>query len=149
MIYKYNYQNIQIQKGYDMKEKSQSTPGFTTSVKTRPLLVSKLDIYTREKACIIKSQRLVDEWYVFIWKGSKCEAQSGYNDDLTMAFSIGLYIRDYALKIRNDGIELNRNALRLMHKSGGSSGVYTNSSITNQWNMRLQNKETEELNWLL
>ena len=142
-------QNIQIQKGYDMKEKSQSTPGFTTSVKTRPLLVSKLDIYTREKACIIKSQRLVDEWYVFIWKGSKCEAQSGYNDDLTMAFSIGLYIRDYALKIRNDGIELNRNALRLMHKSGGSSGVYTNSSITNQWNMRLQNKETEELNWLL
>ena len=35
-----------------MKEKSQSTPGFTTSVKTRPLLVSKLDIYTREKACI-------------------------------------------------------------------------------------------------
>ena len=66
-----------------------------------------------------------------------------------MAFSIGLYIRDYALKIRNDGIELNRNALRLMHKSGGSSGVYTNSSITNQWNMRLQNKETDELNWLL
>ena len=51
----------QIQKGYDLKDKSQMTPGFTTSSKTRPLLISKLDIYFRERSLIVRSTRLLDE----------------------------------------------------------------------------------------
>jgi len=141
---------VQLEKGYDIKDKAQMTPGFTTSGKTRPLLISKLDMYSREKSCIIKSQRLVDEWYMFIWKGSRCEAQRGYNDDLTMAWSIGLYIRDYALKLRNDGIELNKNSLRLFQKVGGPSGVYTgnNANAHNSLNMNVNGNE-ESLKWLL
>ena len=138
---------IQLQKGYDMKDKSQMTPGFTTSARTRPLLVSKLDIYTREKSVTIRSKRLIDEWYVFIWKGSKCEAQNGYNDDLTMSFSIGLFVRDFALKLRNDGIELNRKALS--NFTNGSSGLY-NSTQTNKNNWSIDiNGTKEDLNWLL
>ncbi len=130
-----------------MKDKSQMTPGFTTSARTRPLLVSKLDIYTREKSVTIRSKRLIDEWYVFIWKGSKCEAQNGYNDDLTMSFSIGLFVRDFALKLRNDGIELNRKALS--NFTNGSSGLY-NSTQTNKNNWSIDiNGTKEDLNWLL
>ena len=87
-----------LQKGYDLKDKSQMTPGFTTSSKTRPLLISKLDIYFREKRLSSGLTRLLDEFAVFIWKGHRAEAQRGYNDDLVMALSIGLWVRDTALK---------------------------------------------------
>ena len=36
----------------------------------------------------------------FIWKNNRAEAQSGYNDDLVMSFGIAMYIRDTALRLR-------------------------------------------------
>ncbi|HCT51349.1 MAG TPA: hypothetical protein DF712_02715, partial [Balneola sp.] len=72
----------QLNKGYDLKDKSQMIPGFTTTSKTRPLIISKLDTLMREQSPIIKSKRLLDELYVFVWKGNRAEAQVGYNDDL-------------------------------------------------------------------
>ena len=140
---------IQLKKGYDMKDKSQMVPGFTTSSRTRPLLISKLDIYFREKACVVRSNRLIDELFVFVWRGSRPEAQSGYNDDLVMAFSIAMYIRDTALKLRNEGLELNKRAIGLMGTNTSYNGVYTQKSDPNDsWNMDLGNNK-EDLTWLL
>ena len=140
---------IQLKKGYDMKDKSQMVPGFTTSARTRPLLISKLDIYFREKACVVRSNRLIDELFVFVWRGSRPEAQSGYNDDLVMAFSIAMYIRDTALKLRNEGLELNKRAIGLMGTNTSYNGVYTPKSDPNDsWNMDLGNNK-EDLTWLL
>ena len=139
--------NVQLNKGYDLKDKSQMVPGFTTSARTRPLLISKLDIYLREKACCVNSTRLVDELFVFVWKGSRPEAQHGYNDDLVMAFSIAMYVRDTALKLRNEGLELNKRAIGLM---GKSNPVYQQTSDpNNSWSMNLGNGDNEDLNWLL
>ena len=121
------------------------TPGFTTSQRTRPLLVSKLDIYFREKSCTVKSKRLIDELLVFIWNGNRPEAQRGYNDDLVMAFAISLFVRDHALKLRNEGIELNRLALNNFNKS---SAVYNNTSQPNEWTMNV-GREDEDITWLL
>ena len=141
--------DVQLRKGYDIKDKSQMVPGFTTSARTRPLLISKLDIYFREKACVVRSTRLIDELFVFIWRGSRPEAQSGYNDDLVMAFSIAMYIRDTALKLRNDGLELNKRAIGLMGNSTTYNGVYSQrSNENNSWNMNI-NGEDEDLTWLL
>ena len=140
---------VQLKKGYDMKDKSQMVPGFTTSARTRPLLISKLDIYFREKACIVRSSRLIDELFVFVWRGSRPEAQSGYNDDLVMAFSIAMYIRDTALKLRNEGLELNKRAIGLMGTNTSYNGIYTQKSDANDsWNMNLGN-DKEDLTWLL
>ncbi len=136
---------VQLNKGYDMKDRSQMTPGFTTSSRTRPLLVSKLDIYFREKTCTVKSKRLIDELLVFIWNGNRPEAQRGYNDDLVMAFAISLFVRDHALKLRNEGIELNRLALNNFNKS---SAVYNNTSQPNEWTMNV-GREDEDITWLL
>ena len=36
----------------------------------------------------------IDELFVFIWNGSRAEAQQGYNDDLTISFSPSLFISD-------------------------------------------------------
>ena len=125
------------------------TPGFTTSSRTRPLLVSKLDIYFREKTCIVRSRRLLDELSVFIWKNNRPEAQSGYNDDLVMSFAIGLFVRDTALKLRNEGMEMNRNALRLMGKTGNEF-KNTKSIQNDPWKMNMGGKgPDEDLTWLI
>jgi len=141
---------VQLRKGYDMKDKSQMVPGFTTSSRTRPLLVSKLDIYFREKACIVRSKRLIDELFVFIWKGSRPEAQQGYNDDLVMAYAIAMYVRDTALKLRNEGLELNKRALGLMGSSNGHDGVYGQSDTAKHesWNIQIGDDQ-EDLTWLI
>ena len=135
----------QISKGYDLKDKSQMTPGFTTSSKTRPLLISKLDIYFRERSLIVRSTRLLDELAVFIWKGHRAEAQRGYNDDLVMALSIGLWVRDTALKLRNDGINLSKNAI---DNIGRSDGMYTQNDTHKDWKWDTPNGG-EDLTWLI
>ena len=98
-------------KGYDLMNKSDMVAGFTMSHKTRPLTISKMELYIREKSCIIRSTRLLEELYVFIWRAGRAEAAAGYSDDLTMCFCQGLWVRDTALKLRQAGIEINRAAV--------------------------------------
>ena len=62
---------MQLSQGYDLKGKDKMVPGFSTTAKTRPMIISKLESYFREKAPIIHSQRLLDELFVFIWNGSR------------------------------------------------------------------------------
>ena len=45
----------------------------------------------------------------------KSEAQ-GYNDDLVMSFAICLWVRDTALRLRQEGIDLQKKTLILHHK---------------------------------
>ena len=136
----------QLTRGYDLKDKSQMTPGFTTSSKTRPLLISKLDIYFREKTFIVRSTRLLDELAVFIWKGHRAEAQRGYNDDLVMSLAIGLWVRDTALKLRNDGIQLSKNAINHIVKT---DGLYTQNDVHKDWKWQEGSDNGEDLTWLI
>lgn len=125
----------QVARGKDLTDTSAMVPGFTTSSKTRPLIIAKLDSYMRERAPVIRSKRLLEELFVFIWKGAKAEAQEGYNDDLVMSFAIGLWLRDTAIKLKQKGLSLQKKSLEYTGKLG--SNVYTRSSYTkrNQWEM--------------
>ena len=91
------------------KRKDDMVPGFSMTSRTRPLVISKLDTYMRERTPIIRSKRLIDELFVFIWNGSRAEAQRGYNDDLVISFSTGLWVRDTALKLETTGNGFNKN----------------------------------------
>ena len=96
----------------EAKDKSDQVAGFTTSSRTRPLVISKLELYLRERAVIAHSQRLMDELMVFIWTPTgRAEARRGYNDDLVMSFGIAMYIRDTAFKLRQQSMELSRSAV--------------------------------------
>ena len=94
-------------------------PGFTLTSKTRPLVIAKLEEFFREKSVIVHSQRLIDELFVFIYNGSRAEAMRGYNDDLVMSFAIGLWVRDTALRLRTEGIELVKKSLNTMLDTDG------------------------------
>jgi hypothetical protein len=139
-------ENVHLAKGYDLKNKAQKVPGFSTTSKTRPLIISKIETYFREKSPIVHSKRLIDELYVFIWNGSRAEAQRGYNDDLVMSFGIALWVRDTALRLHQQGIDLSRKTLGHL---GKSAGVYNNNTNPNgSWDWKA-GKDDEGLNWLL
>ena len=70
-------------------------------------MISALEMYMREKSPTIRSKRLIQELFVFVWLNSKAQAQVGYNDDLVMSFAIALWLRDTSLKLRQQGIALN------------------------------------------
>jgi hypothetical protein len=140
--------SVQLPKGYDLKLKENMVPGFTTSAKTRPLLISKLETYFRERAPIIKSSRLVEELYVFIWNGAKAEAQTGYNDDLVMSFAIGLWVRDTALKLRQEGMVKTRMSLDYLGKASTPHKPSYSLGEDTGWNMKI-NGQDEDLTWLL
>lgn len=89
-------------------ENDKLVPGFTVSTTTRPLLVAKAREYVGDRSVKIYSQRLLKEMRVFVWNNGKPAAQAGYNDDLVMAFATALYVRDTALKMRQQGMDLVR-----------------------------------------
>ena len=58
-------------------EKKQ-VPDFTTSMKTRPLIISKMETYVREKELELVSERTIEELFTFVWNGQRAEAMQGY-----------------------------------------------------------------------
>jgi len=92
----------------------QTVPGFVTSAKTRPLVISKMEAYIRDRHFIFHSKRLLEELRVFIWQNGKAQAQNGYNDDLVMALGIGLFTRDTGVKFSQQGMDMTRRSIDLI-----------------------------------
>ena len=90
---------------YQAEHRSTAVPGFTTSMKTRPLIVAKLEEFIRNKLITIYSSRTVNEMKTFIWRNGKPQAMKGYHDDLIMALAIACWVRDTA--IQNSARDLN------------------------------------------
>ena len=127
-------------------EERKMVPGFTMTMKTRPLVISKLEEYFREKSINAYSERLIDELFVFIWLNGKAEAMRGYNDDLVMSVAIGLWVRDTALRLKAEGIRLQKDALE--HISS-NQGVYKqNDNKNDSWEIEV-NGNKENLTWLI
>ena len=88
--------------------------GFTTSQKTRPLVIAKLEEFVRNKLIKVNSSRLFNEMKTFIWNHGRPEAMRSYNDDLIMACAIGCWVRETALVENKRNIEYNRAFLDTM-----------------------------------
>jgi hypothetical protein len=83
---------------YQAEFRSAAVPGFSTSVRTRPLIIAKLEEFIRNKLIKLYSSRVVNEMKTFIWKNGKPQAMKGYHDDLMMALAIACWVRDTALQ---------------------------------------------------
>ena len=131
------------------RQERQMVAGFSTTSKTRPLIISKLDEYFREKAVTVRSNRLIDELFTFIFNNGRAEAMKSYNDDLTMAFCIGLWVRDTALRLRQEGIDLTKRALGGISSNQQYEGVYGPSDRDdNPWKMRIGDDIEDLTQWL-
>jgi len=70
----------------------------------------------------------------------------GYNDDLVMSLAIGLWVRDTALRLKSEGMALQREVLSRMVDY---EAVYTPSDNNNdEWTMDVGDKK-EDLTWLI
>jgi hypothetical protein len=150
----------QMQNKYRAEDRGM-VAGFSTTVKTRPLVVAKMEEYTREKMVKLYSSRLIDELFVFIYKStmlnSKAEAMDGYNDDLVMSYALGLWIRDTALRLRKDKDDLQRAMMGSLINNNGDFNTKTDAGFftggghneqKNPYEIKV-GKEKENLNWLL
>ena len=119
------------------------------SSRTRPMVIGKFQEYIADKGVTIQSRRLVEEMKVFIWKNGRAEAQTGYNDDLVMAFGISMYIRDTAFKFRQRGIDITKNALSNMSVNRTPyQGGYGNNQIgKNPYEQKIGDNK-EDIRWL-
>ena len=90
-------------------------------MKTRPLIIAKLEEFIRNKLITIKSLRLLNELKTFIWYLGKPQAMKGYNDDLVMSLAIACWVRDTAIISAKRGEELQKAMLNSM--------VYTNTIL--------------------
>ena len=136
-------------------------PGFSTTAKTRPLAIAKMEEYTREKLVKLHSNRLIDELFVFIYKTgvsqSKAEAMQGYNDDLVMSYSIALWVRDTALRLQKDKNDQQWATMNSMLKSNGNKSEHTagfgigsiGQPSKNPYEMDNGVGEKEDLTWLI
>lgn len=105
LIDQYQYPNVYWSRksthehveSYIAEHQAGTIPGFSTTTKTRPLIVAKMEEYVRNKLIKVHSTRLVSEIKTFIWNFGKPEALRGYNDDLVMSFAIACWVRDTAL----------------------------------------------------
>ena len=125
-------------------------PGFTTTLKTKPLIVAKMEEYTREKMVKLKSTRLIDELFVFIYKNSNTEALDGYNDDLVMAYSILLWIRDTAIRIQSERNEFQSSMMDTIGSLNGRSPIMTSDNKINPkdsgWEIDIKGKKEDLTN---
>ena len=130
-------------------DNSKLVPGFTTSMKTRPLIVNKFREYIGDKSVVIQSKRLLEEMKVFIWKNGRPEAQSGYNDDLIMSFAIGMYLRDTSLRFKSQNLEMSRATLSNMSVNRtGFTGAY-GSNVPNPYSLKTGVGDDEDISWLI
>ena len=130
-------------------DNSKLVPGFTTSMKTRPLVINKFREYIGDKSVVIQSKRLLEEMKVFIWKNGRAEAQSGYNDDLIMSFAIGMYLRDTSLRFKSQNLEMSRATLNNMSVNRtGFTGAY-GSNVPNPYSLKTGIGGDEDISWLI
>ena len=130
-------------------DNSKLVPGFTTSMKTRPLVINKFREYIGDKSVVIQSKRLLEEMKVFIWKNGRAEAQSGYNDDLIMSFAIGMYLRDTSLRFKSQNLEMSRATLSNMSVNRtGFTGAY-GSNVPNPYSLKTGVGDDEDISWLI
>ena len=133
-------------------DRDQLVPGFINSVQTRPLLTDKGQQYVREKSVVIHSKRTLSEMRAFVWKNGKPQAQPGYNDDLVMSLCIGLYIRDTALRMRQQGLDIARKQMDLLStvNTRPELSVYNSRTpLNNPYRIQLGNGEVEDTTWVL
>lgn len=132
-------------------ERDKLVPGFTMSLKTRPLVIAKLTEYIREKSVTIKSKRTMAELRVFVWKNGKPQAQIGYNDDLVMPLAVALYVRDTAVRMRQQGMDLTRAQMNTFVNMNQreETPVFNVAPMRNNPYIMKTNHGDEDLSWLL
>jgi len=129
-------------------------PGFATTMKTRPLIIAKLEEFVRNKLITIKSKRLFNEMKTFIWQNGKPQAMSRHNDDLIIACAIGCWIKETVYSTNQRSIEYQKVFLSAMASTDkklntSMPGMLSYEKIKRENNLEDHSQEYKDFLWLL
>jgi len=132
----------------NINNSNQLVPGFSNTLKSRPIVIGKLEEAVKEKSFIFHSRRLLEELRTFIWENGRAQGAQGCNDDLPMAVAFGIYVRDTALKYSSFGVTSLKQNIESIQRS---SGVYTNINKQgyDMWNINTGHNQKENISWLI
>jgi len=140
----------QMQRSYDMRTPNNTDKiiaGITSGAKIRQMVVSKIDEYFRSQELVVYSRRLISELYTFIWLNNYPIHMPGYHDDAIFAMGYALLVKDTALKLRQRGIDLQKQALDRINTS---PKIYIpNRRIVDPYELRIAGGYSEDLRWLI
>jgi hypothetical protein len=114
---------------YKAEQMSNAVAGFTTTSKTRPLIVAKMEEFIRNNLIKIYSSRLLSEMKTFIWNNGRPEAMRSYNDDLIMSCAVGCWVRDTALSANKLQSDYNKAFIGAITKSSNELDTRINGMI--------------------
>lgn len=126
---------------YTAQNSTTTVPGFTTSHKSRPLIIAKLEEFIRSKAIKINSVRFYNEVSTFIWHNGRPQAMQGYNDDLVLSMSIGCWVKDTVFHSVTKDVEYQKAILTSITKSS----KILNTSIPGMMGYDSMTKLTDEV----
>jgi hypothetical protein len=129
--------------------------GFSTTSKTRPLIVAKFEEFVRNKIIKVNSPRSVREFETFVWNNGKPEAMRGYHDDLIMSMAIACWVKDVALTTNKRETAYTDAILNSMSKANSRINTtipgmvgYRNEEDNFYKKQNAAKKEIEEFLWL-
>lgn len=118
------YWDLYFQKTMDrITDKMTQKVGWTTSPKTKPIMIDKLAQFVREKYLRIKSHIIINEAFTYVKEDNGAtNGQTGCHDDTIMAMAVLLQVLlegrgiDYKPEVPYDAVEKNKNlSSRLRH----------------------------------
>lgn len=134
-----------------VEDLSKMTPGFSTTTKTRPFILSALRSYIHDRNLIIRSKRLHQQLTTFVWKNGKAAAQSGHNDDLVICYAMAVYLRDSAMQYQQNGLEITKAAIAGIQKAEPLAlpvGHQNAAIAQTAWSMKVKNQDFD-ISWLV
>lgn len=132
-----------------------AVPGFTTSSRTRPNMIARLEEDIRKKEFIFHSQRLFDEFMTYVFENGKPTHMKGYNDDLIMALAIGMYVRYNDITLFGHAGAYDGQMINGMSQSSKpfDMGIMSNDSNKKRTDVNYTfmtlNGKKEDLRWLI
>lgn len=80
---------------YDRKQNSNNPSGkklkeagFRTTIKSRKLILDTLKLFINNKQLVLNDKNTISEFYTFICKNGKFQADDGYHDDMIMSLAL-------------------------------------------------------------
>jgi hypothetical protein len=124
--------------------------GFSTTTKTRPLIIAKMEEFVRNKLIKVYSSRLLQEMKTFVWHNGKPQAMRSFNDDLIMACAIGCWVKDTAFEVNQKDLQYKKAFLNSL----GTSSKMMNTAIPGmngykKTSMQKQKDNYDKFVWLL
>ena len=128
--------------------------GFTMSMKTRPLVISKFEEFVRNKLINIKSMRLANEIKTFVWHNGRPQAMRSYNDDLVISACIACWVRDTALTVNKREVQYKKALLSGISKTktlfdSRIEGQVGYKSANNKRTFTGTDGKTHDLGWII